>query len=70
MLNTEIKWNSRLLFVMIALTASVFAYQGCSKEKVIIYRNLPDEVSKLSPANGDTVLIGPPVLIWQAQSGR
>jgi hypothetical protein len=60
--------QSAAVFFMVILLLT-----GCTKEKVIVYRDtiaeIPGKVTKMSPVNGDTVTTAPAVLVWRSQEG-
>jgi hypothetical protein len=50
--------------------AAIFSIGGCTKEKVIIYGELPGKVTLQAPPNRvDTVYIETPSFVWRALSG-
>ena len=59
------------LIVIIAMVfAAIFSIGGCTKEKVIIYGELPGKVTLQAPPNRvDTVYIETPSFVWRALSG-
>jgi len=51
----------------VVLSLLILLVGGCTKEKVIIkYREFPPPVTKLSPANGDTLSSRIPTFVWNS----
>jgi hypothetical protein len=61
----------KVRFAFIAISSLLFTLSilSCTKEKVIIYGELPPKVRLVAPVNNDTTDIVMPMFVWQKQSG-
>jgi hypothetical protein len=62
----KIKVYPVVLLVMM-ITLAMFL-QNCTKEKVVIYGQLPPKVRLLAPPNIDSIYVAVPVFVWEKQS--
>ncbi|MBD3168762.1 MAG: hypothetical protein GF307_04710 [candidate division Zixibacteria bacterium] len=54
--------------LLIAAFTAISCFNGCTKEKTVVYRELerPGAITKISPVNGDTIRTSPATLVWKS----
>jgi hypothetical protein len=67
-MKTALKFKVYPIILLVMATILAVFLQNCSKEKVVIYGQLPPKVRLIAPVNNDTTDLTTPVFIWEKQS--